>query len=191
MCPRPQRPSFFVLPGAKQKHTHPLLQKGFFRRALRRALSSMPFVNMYPMLAFTLAATRKFTPCMCCVLFADLYREWKRERSCTLVHIRLWRGNERTMMQNTLQALGIVGQDDENCCRRRRIVCFLWKSICKHVTWERERCALREESSLHPTTICAPSHRSTIYKKIIRLLHFSKTEQTWENFQQQEFFSNF
>lgn len=90
MCPRPQRPSFFVLPGAKQKHTHPLLQKGFFRRALRRALSSMPFVNMYPMLAFTLAATRKFTPCMCCVLFADLYREWKRERSCTLVHIRLY-----------------------------------------------------------------------------------------------------
>jgi len=103
VCPQPQR-SFFVPPEAKQKHTHSLLQKGFFRRAA--VLSSVPFVNMY---MYTPSATRFYARSdsqihsLCVVCYLQTSRERERERSCT--HPYGWKGNERTMMQNTLQAL--------------------------------------------------------------------------------------
>lgn len=91
VCPRPQRPSFFVLPGAKQKHTHSLLQKGFFRRALRRALSSMPFVNMYPARFYAGSDSQIHSLYVLCIICRPLQREKER----AFVHTRTHKALER------------------------------------------------------------------------------------------------
>jgi hypothetical protein len=139
--------SFFILPEAKQKHTHSLLQKGFFRRAA--VLSAIcKYVHIYTLLlAFTLAATRKFTPCVLCVICRPLERESVRAHT----HMA---GEEMKgqWCKIPCRPRYIVGQDDENYCRRPRIVCASSGKVSANmVTWERRAPRVhRQQYALHP-----------------------------------------